>query len=60
MTSREYSWLKAEKDFISQAIENGKSILGVCLGSQLIADVLGSRIYKNPRARDRLVSHRAF
>ena len=44
----EYSWLKAEKDFISQAIETGKSILGVCLGSQLIADVLGSRIYKNP------------
>ncbi len=42
-----YSWLKSEKDFIGQAIETGKSILGVCLGSQLIADVLGSKIYKN-------------
>ncbi len=42
-----YSWLKAEKDFIGQAIETGKSVLGVCLGSQLIAEVLGSRVYKN-------------
>ena len=43
-----YSWLKAEKYFIGQAIETGKAILGVCLGSQLIADVLGSKVYKNP------------
>ena len=43
-----YSWLKAEKDLIGQAIETGKPILGVCLGSQLIADVLGSKVYKNP------------
>ena len=42
-----YSWLKAEKDLIGQAIETGKPILGVCLGSQLIADVLGSKVYKN-------------
>ena len=43
-----YSWLKAEKDLIGQAIATGKPILGVCLGSQLIADVLGSKVYKNP------------
>ena len=42
-----YSWLKAEKDLIGQAIATGKPILGVCLGSQLIADVLGSKVYKN-------------
>ena len=38
----EYSWLEAEKGFIKQAIDAGKTVLGVCLGAQLIADVLGS------------------
>jgi len=38
----EYPWLKAEKAFIRQAIDAGKTMLGVCLGAQLIADVLGS------------------
>ncbi len=38
----EYTWLKAEKAFIKQAIDAGKTVLGICLGAQLIADVLGS------------------
>ncbi len=38
----DYPWLKAEKDFIKQAIDAGKTVLGVCLGAQLMADVLGS------------------
>ena len=38
----DYAWLKAEKAFIRQAIDAGKTVLGVCLGAQLIADVLGS------------------
>ena len=42
-----HGWLRAEKDFIGQALQSDKAILGVCLGSQLIADVLGSRVYKN-------------
>ena len=42
-----HAWLKAEKDFIGQALQADKAILGVCLGSQLIADVLGSKVYKN-------------
>lgn len=42
-----HGWLKAEKDFIGQALKAEKAILGVCLGSQLIANVLGSRVYKN-------------
>ena len=37
-----YPWLEAEKVFIKQAINTGKTVLGVCLGAQLIADVLGS------------------
>jgi GMP synthase (glutamine-hydrolysing) len=43
----DYAWLKDEKKFIKQCIENNKIVLGICLGAQLIADVLGSKIYKN-------------
>lgn len=42
-----YSWLKDEKEFIKQAIDGGKKVLGVCLGAQLIADVMGEKVYKN-------------
>lgn len=42
-----HSWLMAEKDFIGQAINYNKSVLGICLGSQLIADVLGAKVYQN-------------
>jgi len=41
----EYVWLKAEKWFIKQVIDAGKPVLGVCLGAQLIADVLGGMVY---------------
>ncbi len=42
-----YSFLKREKVFIENAINLGKKVLGVCLGAQLIADVLGAKVYKN-------------
>lgn len=42
-----YSWLAAEKQFIKNVIAAGKPVLGICLGAQLIADVLGARVYKN-------------
>lgn len=42
-----YSWLREEKVFIINAIANNKIVLGICLGAQLIADVLGARVYKN-------------
>jgi len=42
-----YSWLSPEKKFIEQVIKAGKTVLGICLGAQLIADVLGARVYKN-------------
>jgi GMP synthase-like glutamine amidotransferase len=40
-----HPWLREEKHFIRQAIASGKRILGVCLGAQLLADVLGARVY---------------
>jgi len=42
-----YPWLKAEKEFIKQAVEKNKLVLGICLGSQLIAEVLGAKVYPN-------------
>jgi len=42
-----YPWLKDEKQFIRQAIEQGKTVLGICLGAQLIADVLGAKVSAN-------------
>ncbi len=44
-----YPWLAAEKTFIRQVIEAGKTIIGVCLGGQLIAAALGAGIRKAPR-----------
>ncbi|MDX1764648.1 MAG: type 1 glutamine amidotransferase [bacterium] len=41
------SWLPQEQRFIEAAMEAGKTVLGICLGAQLIAKVLGARIYKN-------------
>jgi len=43
----ENPWLRDEKAFIKQAIEEGKPVLGICLGAQLLADVLGARVYEN-------------
>lgn len=42
-----FSWLAEEKRFIKKAIDKNKIVLGICLGSQLIADVLGSKVFKN-------------
>jgi GMP synthase-like glutamine amidotransferase len=42
-----YDWLTEEKKFIEKAIVRGKKVVGICLGAQLIADILGSKVYKN-------------
>ncbi|GAA4319741.1 type 1 glutamine amidotransferase [Compostibacter hankyongensis] len=46
---RKYPWLSAEKQFIRQVIDRGKSAIGICLGAQLMADVLGAAVYPNPQ-----------
>lgn len=43
----EYPWLREEKAFIRAVIQAGKKVLGICLGSQLIAEVLGAKVYPN-------------
>jgi GMP synthase (glutamine-hydrolysing) len=39
-----YPWLIDEKRFIGEAINAGKVVIGICLGAQLIADVLGGPV----------------
>jgi GMP synthase (glutamine-hydrolysing) len=41
-------YLKHEADFIVQAVERRQPVLGICLGSQLVARALGGRVYPNP------------
>jgi GMP synthase (glutamine-hydrolysing) len=43
-----HPWLVNEKEFIRRAIDSGRHILGICLGAQLIADVLGARVFQGP------------
>ncbi len=42
-----YEWLKLEKRAIKEAIDSNKVVIGICLGSQLIANALGAEVYKN-------------
>jgi GMP synthase-like glutamine amidotransferase len=38
-------WMKEELAYIKEAIARGKRVLGICLGSQLIAGALGAKVY---------------
>jgi GMP synthase-like glutamine amidotransferase len=44
-----YPWLKPEKELVRKAIAANKVIIGICLGSQMIASALGKRVYKNDK-----------
>jgi len=41
-------WLAPEKRFIAEAIAASKTVLGICLGAQLVANALGARVRPNP------------
>ena len=42
-----FSWLAREKAFIRAVMDQGKPVLGICLGAQLIASALDARVYPN-------------
>jgi len=42
-----HDWLRAEKALIKSAIDDGKIVLGICLGAQLIAAALNAKVYAN-------------
>lgn len=41
-----FPWLKVEKQFITEAIKAGKTVIGMCLGAQLLAEGLGANVGK--------------
>jgi GMP synthase (glutamine-hydrolysing) len=44
----EHRWLDGEKAFLREALGRGVPILGVCLGSQLLAESAGARPHRMP------------
>jgi len=42
-----YPWLVREKAFLQTCFAAKKKILGICLGSQLLADALGATVFPN-------------
>lgn len=45
----DYPWLTDEKEFIETALDEEKTVIGICLGAQLMADVLGADVYRGPQ-----------
>ena len=44
----DYPWLAAEKKYIGRMMELGKTVIGICLGAQLIAELAGAKVFPNP------------
>ena len=44
---QQFPWLNEERAFIQQSIADGKVVLGICLGAQLIARAAGGQVTKN-------------
>ncbi|MDR3685617.1 MAG: type 1 glutamine amidotransferase [Coriobacteriia bacterium] len=40
-------WLHAEKHYVVECIAAGRGVLGICLGAQILAEVLGGKIRRN-------------
>jgi GMP synthase (glutamine-hydrolysing) len=43
-----YPFLRDELDLLDRRLASGRPTLGICLGAQLMARVLGSRVYRGP------------
>jgi GMP synthase (glutamine-hydrolysing) len=41
-----HGWLRPELDYLGRQLERGTPMLGVCLGSQLIARAAGARVFR--------------
>jgi len=48
LDNEKHPWLVGEMGAVEAALGAGKTVVGVCLGAQMIAHVLGARVYDNP------------
>ena len=44
-------WVRREIDWLATPLKEGKPILGLCLGAQMLAKHLGARVYSHPEKR---------
>lgn len=47
----EDGWLRGEIDWIDVPLKEGKPLLGICLGAQMLARHLGQRVFPHPEGR---------
>ena len=47
--AQEFPWLRDEIAFVERFITSGKPVLGICLGAQIIAAVMGANVYSGPQ-----------
>ncbi|NJR65877.1 MAG: type 1 glutamine amidotransferase [Leptolyngbyaceae cyanobacterium CRU_2_3] len=48
----QYPYLRYEFALLEKAIQQGMPVLGICLGSQILAHVLGGRVYRGELGRE--------
>jgi len=46
--TEQYPWLKQEEEMVRQAVASGVPVIGICLGSQIIANAFGARVVPVP------------
>ncbi len=45
---KKYPFLSFEKEYLKEALKTKTYLLGICLGAQLLAHILGAKVKKNP------------